>query len=196
MEKITNLKEEIFDCSDFVIPKRVSFNMGKNKIVWDYIKAHDCVSVIMYHKDKNALVFVKQFRPALYMHQINDENNTKKDELGYTLELCSGIVDKKLSYEQIAIEECIEETGYKPKKLEFINEVYNGLGTGVSKQKLYYAEISEKDKVGEGGGVEGESIEIVFIDIDEYKNVMSKNIRTPLSEYAFLWFMENKYESK
>lgn len=196
MKKIKNFKEEVFDKSNFIIPKRVSFELNQTKITWDYIKVHDCVSVIMYHKDKKSLVFVKQFRPALYMHQINDELNTKKDELGYTLELCSGIVDKNLSYEQIAFEECVEETGYKPKKLEFIDEFYNGLGSGVSKQRLYYTEVCEDDRVGSGGGVDGEDIELVFIGIDDYKNTMNKHIKTPLSEFAFLWFLENKYETK
>jgi len=31
---------------------------------------------------------------------------------GYTLELCAGIVDKKLSLEEIAREEVLEECGY------------------------------------------------------------------------------------
>ena len=196
MKKISNLKEEVFDKSKFIIPKRVSLKIGENDIVWDYIKVHDCVSVIVYHKDKKSLVFVRQFRPALYMHQLNDKNIEIDDNAGYTLELCSGIVDKKLTDEEIAIEECVEEIGYKPKQIELINEFYNGLGTGVSKQKLYYAEICESDKVGDGGGIDGENIEVVFIKIDEYRQIINKNIKTPLSEYAFLWFMENKYEGK
>ena len=42
--------------------------------------------------------------------------------LGITLELCAGIVDKKKSLAEIAVEEILEECGYKvdPEKLEYI----------------------------------------------------------------------------
>ena len=40
--------------------------------------------------------------------------------MGFTYELCAGLVDKKASLEQIASEEILEETGYKvaPQKIE------------------------------------------------------------------------------
>lgn len=42
--------------------------------------------------------------------------------LGFTLELCAGIVDKKISLAEIAAEEVFEECGYKiePEMLERI----------------------------------------------------------------------------
>lgn len=43
-------------------------------------------------------------------------------KLGFTLELCAGIVDKEISLAEIAAEEVFEECGYKvePEKLERI----------------------------------------------------------------------------
>lgn len=43
-------------------------------------------------------------------------------KLGFTLELCAGIVDKKISLAEIAVEEIFEECGYRvePEKLERI----------------------------------------------------------------------------
>ena len=48
--------------------------------------------------------------------------NKYPPKLGYTLELCAGIVDKAKSLPEIAAEEVFEECGYKvdPEKLEYI----------------------------------------------------------------------------
>lgn len=53
------------------------------------------------------------------------EGSEKPDAVeGVTLELCAGIIDKDLSYAEIAAEEVFEETGYrvKPGDLEKIVE--------------------------------------------------------------------------
>ena len=62
---------------------------------WEIVEAHDSVAILIYHKEKKSFVLVKQFRPAVYL---NNDN-------GMTVELCAGIVDKKLSLAEIAKEE-------------------------------------------------------------------------------------------
>ncbi len=66
---------------------------------------------------------------AVYINSIPQEDrtnpiDTKKypAKLGFTLELCAGIVDKKKTLAEIAAEEVLEECGYKidPDKLEYI----------------------------------------------------------------------------
>lgn len=59
------------------------------------------------------------FIPAVYYHSIPEEDRTEPmnherypASLGITLELCAGIVDKKLPLEEIAREEILEECGY------------------------------------------------------------------------------------
>lgn len=107
------------------------------------------VQIILYHKDRRALVFVKQFRPckyettlggmgypfwswqfdplhsflflAVYLHHIPADENGSYDSvdwskypasLGYTLELCAGIIDKNKPIIEIVREEVLEECGY------------------------------------------------------------------------------------
>jgi UDP-sugar diphosphatase len=66
---------------------------------------------------------------AVYINSIPQEDrtnpiDTKKypAKLGFTLELCAGIVDKKKTLTEIAAEEVLEECGYEidPDKLEYI----------------------------------------------------------------------------
>jgi UDP-sugar diphosphatase len=64
---------------------------------------------------------------AVYLSNVRDEDkgmNTEIDtkkypaHLGFTLELCAGIVDKDKSLEEIACEEVQEECGYSVKAVD------------------------------------------------------------------------------
>ena len=50
--------------------------------------------VIIFNRDQNSFVFVKQFRPPVYVHKMlgGEENLIAED--GVTIELCAGIIDK------------------------------------------------------------------------------------------------------
>ena len=153
---------------------------------WDIAHVHDSVAILLYHKDQEAFVLVKQFRPPVYL------NNSD----GYTLELCAGIVDKEKSLEQIAKEEIYEECGYDVpvKKLDKITSFYTAVGFAGARQTLYYAEVNEKMKVHEGGGVEHESIEVVMLP-KEHANAFiydETKAKTPGLMFAFMWFFSVK----
>ena len=71
-----------------------------------------------------------------------------------------------------------------------------GVGASGPKSTLFYAEVTDSMKVGEGGGcqAEGELIEIANIPISEGKAFMyDESIQKPGTVlFAFLWFYENK----
>jgi UDP-sugar diphosphatase len=80
----------------------------------------------LIHLDCNHLYIVYS---AVYYNSIpaKDQNEsidsaTYPAPLGYTLELCAGIVDKTKSLNEIAAEEIFEECGYQVdhEKLEYI----------------------------------------------------------------------------
>lgn len=86
---------------------------------------------------------------------------------GMTLELCGGLMDKpNLSEKEIAIEEIYEELGFRPSadKLEYIQPLTSVGCTGAI-QHLFFATISESDRLSTGGGNthEGEIIEEVIM---------------------------------
>lgn len=85
---------------------------------WDVIRIHDSVSLIVFNTSRRKLVFVRQFRAAVYYASLLEKENTIDVKrypaiLGLTLELCAGIVDKDKSLVEIARDELKEECGYE-----------------------------------------------------------------------------------
>lgn len=156
---------------------------GKNKS-WEIVEAHDSVSILLYHQEKDAFIVVKQFRPAVYMN----------NQDGMTVELCAGIVDKNLTLAEIAQEEIEEECGYDVplEKIEKITAFHTSVGFAGSKQTLYYAEVTEAMKVSEGGGVADEEIEVITLSMEESKTfIYDEGIaKSPGLMFAFMWYFD------
>ena len=171
----------------FVHPVSITYNQnGKNKS-WEAVKSFDSVAILLYHKEKDAFLLVKQFRAPVYL---NDKNHL------CTYELCAGIVDKEVSLEQIAKEEIDEECGYDVplKSIEKITSFYTNVGVSGGCQSLYFANIDESMKIHKGGGVNDEEIDLMFLpisQIDEFIFDESK-AKTPGLMFSFYWFMKKK----
>ena len=149
---------------------------------WEIVQAHDSVAILIYHKEENSFILVKQFRPAVYVHNSH----------GMSVELCAGIVDKTMPLEQIAQEEIEEECGYRVplEEVKKISSFYTSVGFAGSRQTLYYVEVDERMKVSDGGGVDGELIEVISLSVDDAKTFMyDENIvKTPGLMFAFMWW--------
>ncbi|PHS34079.1 MAG: NUDIX hydrolase [Sulfurovum sp.] len=188
MEKHENIIEN-FKLNSLDNPKYISASLatyrqnGVDKD-WEIVKAHDSVAILIYHKNKDAFVLVKQFRPAVYL------NNNK----GMTIELCAGIVDKELTLAEIAIEEIEEECGFSVslENLERITSFHTSVGFAGSKQLLYYAEVDDGMKIHDGGGVDDEQIEVIYLPVSEAKSFIydESMAKTPGLMFAFMWWLE------
>ncbi len=172
------------DCTDsiYVQAKSMFYEEGGVQKRWDLVDAHDSVSVLLFHEDLDSFVFVKQFRPAIYM----------KNQDGYTYELCAGLVDKNKSLQEIAYEEILEETGYDVplEKVERITSFYTAVGFAGSRQTLYFSTVDEGMKVNEGGGIDHEQIEVIYIKKDKVMEFMfdEKIAKTSGLMFALMWF--------
>lgn len=85
---------------------------------WDIIRIHDSVCIIVFNTSRRKLVFVRQFRPAVYyafLPETQDVIDIKRypATLGLALELCAGIIDKDKPLVEIARDELKEECGYE-----------------------------------------------------------------------------------
>jgi len=151
---------------------------------WEIVKAFDSVAILIYHRQKDAFVLVKQFRPAVYAH----------NGCGITYELCAGLVDKQKSLKQIAKEEIEEECGYEVglDAIEKITSYYSAVGFAGAKQTLYYAEVEESMRVSEGGGIDKEKIELEFLPTSSAKQFLYNEelVRTPGLLFGFMWWFE------
>ncbi|CDQ67019.1 unnamed protein product [Oncorhynchus mykiss] len=184
------------------------------------MRTHDSVSVLIFNTTSHCFVLVKQFRPAVYMcewertkpkapdssEQVAEEKEgaavgggeTPPGSVGMTYELCAGLVDKAdLSLEEIARQEVLEECGYDVPvaKLRRITSYRSGVGVTGAKQTMFYAEVSDENCVGEGGGEpqEGELIEVVKVPLHEamtfaYDESIPKTMGVI---FSFIWFHNN-----
>ncbi len=170
----------------FVKTQRVHYKQKGIQKAWDMVHVHNSVAVLIYHKEKDAFVLVKQFRPPVYL-----QNNN-----GFTYELCAGIVDKNASLEQIAKEEIDEECGYSValEKIERISSYYTAVGFAGAKQTLYYCEVDESMKEHGGGGIHVEDIEVIYLKSKEAKRFIldEDKSKTPGIMFALMWWFENK----
>ncbi len=168
----------------FIHTSLASYSQNGINKNWEVVQAHDSVAILIYHHEHRSFVLVKQFRPAVYLN--NDD--------GMTIELCAGIVDKKLTLLEIAQEEIEEECGYLVplEKIQKITSFYTSVGFAGSKQLLYYAEIDESMKVSQGGGVDGELIEVIEMPLAEAKALIYDEAiaKTPGLMFAFMWWMD------
>ncbi|RDU65078.1 NUDIX hydrolase [Helicobacter sp. MIT 14-3879] len=183
MIDLSSIKLSSCKNSKYIQIYQMSYIENNKEKIWDIVHLHDAVLVLIYNIDNNSLIFVKQFRPAVFLRN-ND---------GYMYELCAGIVDKEgKSKEQIAIEEVYEECGYKVENLEKIAEFYSSVGTSGNKQSIFFTEVKNNDKVSLGGGIDDEFIEIVEIKLENIKSILAKPNITSSLGYAIMWFMINK----
>ncbi|KAG8199090.1 hypothetical protein JTE90_016227 [Oedothorax gibbosus] len=207
MEKIQHLK--IIDCEEslYLRPARMVFEQDGREKTWDLLKVHDSVGAVIFNISRQVLVFVRQFRPAVYYSMVPFEDveygkdiDTRKypTSLGFTIELCAGIVDKDQSLAEIMKDEILEECGYSVplEAIQKITSYRSGVGVAGSLQTVYYAEVTDSMKVSDGGGNrhEGEYIELVELDLPQAKALIyDETVPRPLAlVFALTWFFNNK----
>ncbi len=179
---IENFRLEPLTEGHFIHPKLARYLQDGEERSWEILEAHDSVAVLIWHREWERFLFVRQFRPAVYAHGGD----------GMTVELCAGLVDKDLPLERIAAEEVEEECGFRvdPSSLERVTSFFTSVGFAGSRQTLYYAEVEESMRVGPGGGIEGEQIEVIAMSPDESRRLMTDDgiARTPGLLYALCWW--------
>ncbi|GHS88771.1 NUDIX domain-containing protein [Campylobacterota bacterium] len=183
---IDKVKVEPLTNPRFVEPLRLSYEDNGVAKSWEFVKVHDSVAVLIYNTDRDEFVIVKQFRPPIYLHN-ND---------GYTYELCAGILDKEKSEIETIGEEIEEETGFSPppERIERITSFYAAVGFAGSKQTLFFARVRDSDRVGRGGGVDTENIEVVTIKRAEARAFIFDETKAKTSglAFAFMLFLEKE----
>jgi UDP-sugar diphosphatase len=181
---IKNFRLETLVDAKFIKTAFARYTQNGKAKTWEIVEAHDSVAILIYHKEKQAFILVKQFRPAVFLN----------NQDGMTIELCAGIVDKELSLVEIAMEEIEEECGYAVSlaSIEKITSFHTSVGFAGSKQMLYYVEVDESMKVSDGGGVDDEEIEVVTLPLSEAKALIYDEhiAKTPGLMFAFMWWFD------
>ncbi|NCO00815.1 MAG: NUDIX hydrolase [Epsilonproteobacteria bacterium] len=167
-------------------PIQINYTLKNIKKTWEAVLSHDSVSILLWHVQKESFILVKQLRiTVLNSNKVN----------GYTYELCAGLVDKDAKNVQIAKEEILEECGYDVpvENIQRVTSYYTNVGISGALQTLYYAEVSDAMQVNNGGGLEEEDIEVIYLPFAEAKKFMFDETqhKTPGLIMAFYWFFDN-----
>lgn len=196
--------------SNYVKPMRMHFTLNGRTRNWDCLKAHDSVASVIYNKSRNKLIYVKQFRPAVYLSSLSATTSDltefdvaklqtpSNEKVGYTMELCAGLADKSgKTPQEVMQEEIMEETGYNVPldSVKFLSSFRGSTGLSGTLMNLYFTEVTDEQKSTQGGGVDDEAIEVMEVDIeDARKNIYCRDedaaySRPPAMLFGTCWFL-------
>ena len=124
----------------------------------------DSVAVLLFNRDRRAVVLVEQFEaPALVARRRDDPTTTD----GWLVETLAGMIDTGEAPEAAAIRETLEETGYRIREPELIGRFFVSPGGTSERVFLYFAEVGDADRVDKGGGIDDEDIKVLEIGLEE-----------------------------
>lgn len=168
LKPVTIIKVEPCPTPHFSIIELVTAERDGQEIKWEMSAGHDTVHIAVFNTTTQKLLYVKQIRIPVLV----------KDPLtgGAVVECCAGLIDKKdKSINQIALEEVEEELGFvvQPENLHFFSSLKSSVGKAGITSHMFWAEVSDEDRVFGGGGLDSEDIEIVEIDVGEASRFIS-----------------------
>ncbi|WP_321864414.1 GDP-mannose pyrophosphatase NudK [Burkholderia cenocepacia] len=115
-------------------------------------------TILLFNRTKKTVILTRQFRfPAF----VNEHD-------GMLIETCAGLLDRDDPVTCIR-KETEEETGYRVDHVRKIFEAFMSPGSVTERLYFFVGEYFDKDRVGDGGGLEsdGEEIEVLELPLDE-----------------------------
>ena len=68
INEIKNFQLNELEDSKFITTSLATYQQNGVEKSWEIVEAHDSVAILIYHKQKESFVLVKQFRPAVYLN--------------------------------------------------------------------------------------------------------------------------------
>ncbi len=128
----------------------------------------DGATILLYDRLRRTVLLTKQFRYPTYVNGNAD---------GMLIETCAGLLDDD-DPETCIRRETEEETGCSVSNVRKVFEAYMSPGSVTEKLFFFVGEYAENDRVGDGGGVDSEDIEVLEMPFDEaLQMVASGDIR-------------------
>ncbi|UCH96258.1 MAG: NUDIX hydrolase [Candidatus Aminicenantes bacterium] len=139
----------------------------------------DAAAVLIFNKETQKVILVNQFRFPTY-----------EKSGGWLIEVAAGMVDKDETPGECIRREVMEEIGYQLRTLTLISTFYTTPGGSSERIFLYYAEVTDSDRVSSGGGAETEheDIQIVEFSLPElWKTLDAEKIMDAKTLVALMW---------
>jgi len=155
--KTKRIFDDYFKIDEIELRRETFRDGGFESIRRYHIARPQAVGIILKNISTNKIILVQQFRYAALK---------KTGSTGWTTEIPAGLVDSGESPEQAARREAFEETGYTVNKLSHILTYFTCIGISDEQIHLYFGQVSNQDKSGEGGGVEEQSEDLNVVELD------------------------------
>jgi nudix-type nucleoside diphosphatase (YffH/AdpP family) len=125
----------------------------------------DGVGVLPHDAERGTVLLVRQFRLPPHLAGAN----------GMMIEACAGLLDPGEAPEACVLREAQEELGHRIRNLKALGRVWATPGAVSESLHLYLADYSAADRIGNGGGKDGEDedIEILEMDLGEAMRLVS-----------------------
>ncbi len=153
MPKILNQKV-VFN--NTLVVEEAEISHGSKTYSRTRVNRQDGAAVLVYNTESRKIILTKQFRYAI-------ASKVQED----ILEILAGKVDEGEDPRSTALREAKEEIGYeiKNEKLSFIASSFVSPGYTSELLHLYYAEVTNEDRVDQGGGLKTENEDIKIIEM-------------------------------
>jgi nudix-type nucleoside diphosphatase (YffH/AdpP family) len=113
------------------------------------------IGVLPHDASRGTVLLVRQFRLPPYLSGTN----------GMMIEACAGLLDGDEKPEACALREAEEELGYRIRNLKPLGRVWATPGAITESLYLYLADYSAADRIGKGGGKQGEDEDVEVLEV-------------------------------
>ncbi len=188
IERERRVFDDFFKIDEFLVSHEQidgTMSAGQRRLVFE---RGDAVGVLLLNAESKSVVLVEQFGVAVLVGRRRNDRSTPD---GWIIEAVAGAIDANETPEAAAIRETFEETGYQIREPRLINKFFTSPG-GVSEYVfLYFAEVTDADRIGKGGGIDGEDIKVVQLAIDElFDRLAHGSIEDPKLLIGAYWLQD------
>jgi nudix-type nucleoside diphosphatase (YffH/AdpP family) len=185
-KKVRIVREELLSDNWYSL-KKYDFEILQRDGSWQkqtrevYDRGNGAV-ILLFNTQKKTIILTRQFRLPSFVN---------KNEEGYLIEACAGLLDRD-NPEAAIKRETEEETGYRIKDVRKIYEAYMSPGSVSEILYFFIAEYSDDMKVHAGGGVahEQEDIEVIEIGFEQALTKMKSGEIKDAKTIILLQYME------
>jgi ADP-ribose pyrophosphatase len=127
--------------------EEVTVKNGDKEFKTEVFDRGNSVGALVYNTETKKYLFTSQYRVGAE---------------GVMIEIVAGKIDDGEKPQDTVKREIAEEVGYKVDNILHITDMYLSPGGSKEVMALFYVEVSEK--IGDGGGVDGEYIKVVEVE--------------------------------